>query len=417
LGVLLLSLATKTPLERRTVLNLFVAAFALRIIFTVVAYNTQIIDALGGGDDRQWINMWILSRRWHGLQGYSFIGVPYPETLKQIYDGSHSRNRGYHYFGTEFFYYLNVQSQMALSFVNCFAGSLTVVLVYRTARDFFSRRAALCAALICLLMPGLIMWPALTIKETWVIFFQSLLFFAVWRLHRDRKPIYALAALAALVLVLGFRYYIAYLGLGAALLSMVVFRARRPARAALLCVGTAALLVAGGLHFQLLHFDPIALLRSQMEEAASFGQAVATRGSRNASGIVLGYDVTTTGGALKQIGAGSLYLLFSPFPWQGLGGRQVYALPDVLLWWGVFFALIIPGAVAAWRRQRALLIAVAIYVLPLVMIYSVAFGNVGLAYRQRAQLIPLLLILAAGGYDAWARRRAAQQALNSPPPP
>jgi hypothetical protein len=45
---------------------------------------------------------------------------------------------------------------------------------------------------------------------------------------------------------------------------------------------------------------------------------------------------------------------------------------------------------------------------PLVLVNSIAFGNVFLNYRMRAQMLPFFFILAAGGYEWHLRRRAAR---------
>jgi hypothetical protein len=96
---------------------------------------------------------------------------------------------------------------------------------------------------------------------------------------------------------------------------------------------------------------------------------------------------------------GSAYALLSPFPWQFNGGswRFLLTAPDMLIWWVIFFAAVVPGV---WRALRTRLLDVAPLVVFLLMIgglYSLMFANVGIAYRQRAQLLPVLLLVAAAG--------------------
>ena len=107
---------------------------------------------------------------------------------------------------------------------------------------------------------------------------------------------------------------------------------------------------------------------------------------------------------------GASYLLLSPFPWQVDSLRQAATLPDVMAWWFLFFGYILPGIRYAWPRQ-SLSVALIAYTLPLILFYSLIFGNVGLAYRQRAQLMPFLLIFAAAGhYSRRAQRNGAASA-------
>jgi hypothetical protein len=61
-------------------------------------------------------------------------------------------------------------------------------------------------------------------------------------------------------------------------------------------------------------------------------------------------------------------------------------------------------------------IAIHSYLAPLVLVYSFSFGNIGLAYRQRAQLMPFFLFFAAAGYDARRKKKEEQEAGPRPQP-
>jgi hypothetical protein len=54
-----------------------------------------------------------------------------------------------------------------------------------------------------------------------------------------------------------------------------------------------------------------------------------------------------------------------------------------------------------------------LHILGFGFLYSVMFGNVGLAFRQRAQLLPWLLVFAAVGLEQRALRRRTQ-AIRAP---
>ena len=103
-----------------------------------------------------------------------------------------------------------------------------------------------------------------------------------------------------------------------------------------------------------------------------------------------------------------------PLSWQVDSLRQAATLPDVMAWWFLFFGYILPGIRYAWRRQ-SLSLSLLAYTLPLVLFYSLIFGNVGLAYRQRAQLMPFLLIFAAAGHYSRRAHRKTHAALAEMP--
>lgn len=392
LGVFGLSL-TRDKRERATLIQLFCAAFLIRVLFALVAYKAGIVDVLGGGDDKGWLESWARAQGWQA--GAS-------DSLASVYSSDQLRfNSGFKYGAAYFFYGLNIRSQMALSFFNCFAGALTVVVVYRTCRDFFSRESSLVAAVFATILPGFLIWSALTVKESWIILFEITAFFAAERWSRERNPAYALLGGAMIFATLGVRFYVAIILFAGGLLALACFRARKPFRAAAWSVMGLVVMFALLSNLGALHLDVASIVDSQLTDAQKFRDAVSSGGANRGagSGVKLDYDVTTPGGAVMMIVVGSVYLLLSPFPWQ-LGGRQIFALPDLLLWWGLLVFLIAPGIVYAWKNRPALLVSIVAFVLPLIFLYSMIFGNIGLAYRQRAQLMPFFLILAAAGSEA-----------------
>jgi hypothetical protein len=69
--------------------------------------------------------------------------------------------------------------------------------------------------------------------------------------------------------------------------------------------------------------------------------------------------------------------------------------PEMVVWWFLFFALVLPGLKHAIRHRFGDVLPLLLFLSLLGVVYSLTFGNVGTAYRQRAQLMPYLLIFAA----------------------
>jgi hypothetical protein len=146
--------------------------------------------------------------------------------------------------------------------------------------------------------------------------------------------------------------------------------------------------------------------------------------SRAESGFGRDVDVSTTSGALSTIPIGVLYLLFAPFPWQVVSLRQSITLPEMLVWWASF-PLLILGLWFAIRYRLRMISPILIFTVMLTIAYSVFQGNVGTAYRQRAQLLVFYFIFIAVGFVLLKEKRedikrqrlierrdlAAQQAL------
>jgi hypothetical protein len=139
------------------------------------------------------------------------------------------------------------------------------------------------------------------------------------------------------------------------------------------------------------------------------------------TGVVLEHDIGTAGGLGISTLIGAAHLLLAPFPWQwgNASLRMMLTLPEVLVWWVLFFRGVIPGTWYAVRERLGVIFPLLILLMGLGMFYSVTFGNVGLVYRQRAQLLPALLIFAMVGYERRALARPAARRLPglAPAPP
>jgi len=73
---------------------------------------------------------------------------------------------------------------------------------------------------------------------------------------------------------------------------------------------------------------------------------------------------------------------------------------------------VLPGLKHAIRHRFGDVMPLLLFLLLLSGVYSVTFGNVGTAYRQRAQLMPYLLIFAAIGLERWKLPRTLRESLD-----
>jgi hypothetical protein len=138
------------------------------------------------------------------------------------------------------------------------------------------------------------------------------------------------------------------------------------------------------------------------------------------SGFGKDVDVSTTKGALSTIPLGLLYLLFAPFPWQIVSLRQSITLPEMIIWWASF-PLMILGLWFSVRYRLRMISPILIFTVMLSIAYSVVQGNVGTAYRQRAQLLVFYFIFVAVGFvllwekrEERKRRELAQRLASAP---
>src|SRR6185436_17177546 len=153
-----------------------------------------------------------------------------------------------------------------------------------------------------------------------------------------------------------------------------------------------------------------------LQSVAKFRQDVSS-GDGGGSGVKSDYDFQTTDGLVLGTAEGAAHLMLAPFPWQLAGGsvRKLGTTPELLVWWWLFFIGLVPGIWYAVRHRFNDIQPLLFFILGLGWLYSTMFGNVGLAYRQRAQLVPWLLIFAMVGLEQRALRRlAARRAAIEP---
>jgi hypothetical protein len=120
-------------------------------------------------------------------------------------------------------------------------------------------------------------------------------------------------------------------------------------------------------------------------------------------------DVSTPQGALAALPTGLVYLLFAPFPWALRGIRQMLTLPETLVWYALWPALI-RGLMQTFRHRVRQALPILVFAASLTIAYAVFQGNVGTAYRQRTQVTMFYFIFMAAGLVHRRRMRAEAQA-------
>jgi len=119
--------------------------------------------------------------------------------------------------------------------------------------------------------------------------------------------------------------------------------------------------------------------------------------ARAGSGFGREVDVSTTEGAISTIPIGLIYLLFAPFPWQLASLRQSITLPEMIIWW-LSFPLMVLGVWYSIKYRLRQISPILLFTTMLSIAYSVFQGNVGTAYRQRAQLLVFYFVFVAVGF-------------------
>lgn len=306
------------------------------------------------------------------------------------------------------------RNMLAIQLFNAVLGAATASIIFLCADHVFNnRRVARVAALAVSFYPSLVLWSSQGLKDAPTVFFLTLSILATLKLGHKLSLRYLAVLLFSLAGILAFRFYIFYMMLAAIVGSFVIgmkaVTAQNMAR-------QFVVVLVMGLSFT--YFGVTRYATVQLEHYGNLEQLNRSRqdlATSAKSGFGRDVDVSTTNGALTTIPTGLVYLLFAPFPWELGSLRQNLTLPEMVIWWAAF-PLLILGAWFSLKYRLRPMAPILIFTSMLTLAYSVFQGNVGTAYRQRAQILVFYFIFVAVGAvlvkeKRDQRRRRADEAL------
>jgi len=409
--------------DRKFLLQLFLEGVLIRLIVGTIIFVFNLQNFFGGDADTYDQNGFFMQQGWHGNKYYAAL----PERF--IQSGAGAWGMLYLVAGI---YEVVGRNPLAVQFVNSVLGAATAVVIFLCAFHIFgNNRVARLAALLTAFFPSLVLWSSQELKDGPIVFALALSILATLKLGERFTVKYFLVLTASLITLLSLRFYIFYMMVaavvGAFVIGMRKVTAQSFARQFLVIVGMGLALTWVG------------VIRSANNQFVQYGNLEAVQRSRldaarsAKSGFAPDVDVSTTEGALTAIPIGLVYLLFAPFPWQVTTLRQTITLPEMIVWWAAFPMLVI-GLWFSIRYKLRQISPILIFTVMLSLAYSVFQGNVGTAYRQRAQLVVFYFIFVAVGVillkekqeersrrnreaalEAWQRRRRRRASRSQPP--
>lgn len=315
---------------------------------------------------------------------------------------------GYPYINAALFLVFGV-TPVAPATLNALLSVWTAIPIYSVTRMVTkgSEAAARRAAILVIFFPSMILWSVLNIREAPTILVIALGVMYLMRFQQRAHIRELVGIIGSLVALAFFREYMSILIGASATMGILVGRSRAPLRSFL---AGASLLVGLTFVVQSLGVGGTLVSEPSLQTVQALREDM-TRGAGSAYGTE--YTVSTPGEALTFLPVGLVYFLFAPFPWALGSLLQTFALPETLIWYGLV-PFVAWGAVLAVRhdfRSHVLLFAVLVVV---TFAYALVQGNVGTAFRHRAQILPLFFVFGAIGLqDAWAlwvaRRRRTEE--------
>lgn len=287
------------------------------------------------------------------------------------------------------------RNMLSVQYFNSVLGAATAPLIFLCAYDVFkNRRVATVAAIGVAFYPSLVLWSCQGLKDGPIVFFLATSILATLKLGQKLTVFYAVVLATSLFGVLAFRFYVFYMLLAAVMGAFVI--GMRAVTAQSLVRQFAIVMFLG---LAMMYFGVMRYAAAQYEVYGSLERVQVSRldlATSAQSGFGRDVDVSTTSGALSSIPLGLVYMLFAPFPWQLGSLRQSLTIPEMLIWW-TSFPLMILGVWFSLKHRLRQMSSIFIFTSMLTLAYSVFQGNVGTAYRQRAQLLVFYFIFVAVG--------------------
>jgi hypothetical protein len=407
------SRSSANPEARRFLMRLIGAAFAVRLLLGITLLATGAIWFFGGDFDTYHMIGINISQAWSG-------GPEIPDAVKFRYlqpasAKSHGSRSGFYYFVGALYTVFGQSLYVTMVFM-CLCGALSALLVYLIGRDMFDERIGRWAATLTAFFPSIVLWTCQGYKDGLVVVSLLLAYRCTQRLQVKLTAGTAFGLAAALWAVYQIRGYIFYVAVGPIILALSNRRSgdtkvfyNQLFGLMLLGIG----LIASGLGNNLL---------AQMQEVNLKEVHAVRSGLANeaASGIDKDADISTPAKALAYLPKGVSYFLLAPFPWQMTKASQAITFPEMLIWWSLVPSVVV-GIRRALKERLAEASGILIFLLALTMVYGLSQGNVGTAYRVRAQLLVFYFIFAAAGlkesgfFARWLPK-VAPEALKEPEP-
>ncbi|MBI3079209.1 MAG: glycosyltransferase family 39 protein, partial [Deltaproteobacteria bacterium] len=286
-------------------------------------------------------------------------------------------------------------SPLMIKLLNSMLSVWTGVVVYLLARDLWGERAGVAAARFFLFFPSVVFWSITGLKDTVIIAGLVTCVWCATRYLRDGGAGYLVLGAG----LTGAAWTIRTALVGPLVLALLMAVATRMARAlggvAPRIFLTAGMIVLGG--WLAMSYPSIISFSKSVSEGWVHGEGTVYRifPARFYLEENQASPSLTAGELLGVLLIATAYGVFSPFPWEITTNLQRIALPQVLVWYGLFPFFII-GLRQGLRQSRALLPMLVLGV-GLVGIIALGSGNVGSAFRHRDMLTPFYLVLASGG--------------------
>ncbi len=377
----------RSGIDQRFLLRLFVSGLLVRVFVGTMIFVFQGQTFFGGDANTYDYFGYALLKTWEGNKNY--------QLAIEIFSGGGAGSGWGMLYMVAVIYKIVGQNMLATQYVNAVLGATTAPLAYMIAVEIFpNKRVARTCGLLTAFFPSLVLWTSQGLKDGPIIFLLALSMLATLKLGNRFSFKWVAALSLSMCGLITLRFYVFYIIALSIAVAFIMGRRRLTAQS----FGR-QLIVMFVLGLALAYFGVSRYATQQFESYGTFQQLQLMRldaTQRAQSGFGQDVDVSTPEGALGAIPLGLSYLILAPFPWQMVSTRQMITLPEMVVWWASL-PLLVLGLWFAIKHRLREVAPILIFTTLLTLSYSILMGNVGTAYRQRAQLLVFYFIFVAIG--------------------
>jgi hypothetical protein len=363
--------------------NIFFVAFSLRLILGIIMYGWNLSSILGDEDASGYIGGWAAAQNWYenGLDGF----------LSDIYKiFVDKQNVGQSVIWGSFMFVAGGPSRMIVSVINSFAGSMLVIVVYRLAKKLFDFQTAKVAAFIVTFWLSFILLSAGTSKEMLVICIEwSLLYLAIRNLKGLTQNDILISAPLMLALYT-LRFYAFYMCAAALFFRAIITNKKTFVRNSIL----GFILVTSMLMF----LNANGSLNKDFERFDKQTQSMDTWRTYVATSTDSGTNIYSEykDNSIAAVPMATIYFFFAPFPWEIFGGslRNSFAVVEniVLI---ILFVIGFQSIKIFLKEKFYQILPILVFCVLYAGLQIWGLSNVGLAWRHKQTVMPLLFLLTA----------------------
>lgn len=386
-------LDTKKPLEKVRILQLFWIGLLLRLALVLTFQVTGVDQTLNLTKDATLYDNVGKKIAEHYRSGGE---TRWPYRVSGFLDHLYE-----HFVGVT--YYLTDDSMLAVRLVNVLCGSLVILVTWRMARYVTDADAAFRCGLWACFFPTLFYYSCLPVRDAQSTLGMALVFLGMTAITSAGKPLHMMALPLGLLLMAGYRTYIAaalvILIPASWLLTLITTRSRSDYQLACRNILVALLVVAV--------VAPIAVAKvystRKASKIADINSWNKIREKLNAGNGAIYEDGAvpklgeSTAETVRSVAIGLYFFFLSVDPTKISSIRQWMALPEVLIVL-CMIPMLFRGFYRVMRHHRFEFLSVLFVVAMITLAYSCVTTNAGPLMRWRLQVVNVYIVVAGIGF-------------------